>query len=115
MELAGTHISSFRNEGKTNSDEAHVFTKKQIYRREPGWLAWNWANVWSAQYELWKDLVYRHGPGILKNFPGFHDEKLKGEREWQRSSRLSLKYRVVYFVDPKTGRVLVLEISPHDY
>ena len=32
------------------------------------------------KYELWKNLIFRHGPEILKKFPGFHDEKLKGER-----------------------------------
>jgi hypothetical protein len=32
------------------------------------------------KYELWKDLVFRHGPDKLKEFPGFHDEKLKGDR-----------------------------------
>jgi len=33
------------------------------------------------KYELWKDLIFRHGPSILKEFPGFHYEKLKGERK----------------------------------
>ena len=32
------------------------------------------------KYELWKDLVFRHGPEKLKEFPGFHDEKLQGRR-----------------------------------
>ncbi len=41
------------------------------------------------KYELWKDLVFRHGPEKLKEFPGFHDEPLKGQRSGQRSSRLS--------------------------
>ena len=30
------------------------------------------------KYELWKSLVFRHGPDKLREFPGFHDEKLKG-------------------------------------
>ena len=30
------------------------------------------------KYELWKDLVFRHGPDVLQEFPGFHDERLKG-------------------------------------
>jgi hypothetical protein len=33
------------------------------------------------KYELWKDIVFRHGPEKLREFPGFHDEKLKGTRE----------------------------------
>ena len=67
------------------------------------------------KYELWKDLIFRHGPGILKEFPGFHDEKLKGERRGQRSSRLSLHYRVIYAVEKDIVTVYVLEITPHKY
>jgi len=67
------------------------------------------------KYELWKSLVFRHGPEKLRDFPGFHDEKFKGRRESQRSSRLSLQYRVIYAVDRKNVTVLVLEIPPHDY
>ena len=67
------------------------------------------------KYELWKSIVHRHGPEKLGEFPGFHDEKLKGERSGQRSSRLSMQYRVVYAVDKKDIIVYVLEISPHEY
>jgi Txe/YoeB family toxin of Txe-Axe toxin-antitoxin module len=67
------------------------------------------------KYELWKNLVFRHGPEKLKGFPGFHDEKLKGRRAGERSSRLSLQYRVIYTVERKTVTVFVLEITPHDY
>jgi len=67
------------------------------------------------KYELWKDLVFRHGPEVLKNFPGFHDEKLKGERKGQRSSRLNLQYRVIYVVKDADIIVYVLELTPHKY
>lgn len=67
------------------------------------------------KYELWKSIVFRHGPAKLKEFPGFHDEKLKGARAGQRSSRLSLQYRVIYKVDRKDVTVFVLEITPHKY
>ena len=67
------------------------------------------------KYELWKDLVFRHGPDKLREFPGFHDEKLKGDRQGQRSSRLSLQYRVIYAVDRNMVTVRVLEINPHEY
>ena len=67
------------------------------------------------KYELWKNLVFRHGPSILRQFPGFHDEKLKGPRHRQRSSRLSLQYRVIYSVEKKIVTVFVLEITPHEY
>ena len=67
------------------------------------------------KYELWKSLVFRHGPDKLREFPGFHDEKLKGQRIGDRSSRLSLQYRVIYSVDRKNVTVSVLEIMPHKY
>jgi plasmid maintenance system killer protein len=67
------------------------------------------------KYELWKDIIYRHGPEKLKEFPGFHDEKLKGDRLGQRSSRLNLQYRVIYMVEEDIVTVYVLEINPHEY
>ena len=67
------------------------------------------------KYELWKNLVFRHGPEKLKEFPGFRDEKLKGSRAGQSSSRLSLQYRVIYRVDRTNVMVFVLEITPHEY
>jgi plasmid maintenance system killer protein len=67
------------------------------------------------KYELWKDIVFRHGPRKLREFPGFHDEKLKGTRAGHRSSGLNLQYRVVYSVERNILTVYVLEITPHDY
>ncbi|MEO6050265.1 MAG: type II toxin-antitoxin system mRNA interferase toxin, RelE/StbE family [Pyrinomonadaceae bacterium] len=67
------------------------------------------------KYELWKDIMFRHGPEKLKEFPGFHDEKLKGERTGQQSSRLSLQFRVIYSVERQKVTVYVLEITPHKY
>ena len=67
------------------------------------------------KYELWKTIVARHGPDKLIEYPGFHDEKLKGAREGQRSSRLNLQYRVIYSVDRDIVTVYVVEITPHKY
>ena len=67
------------------------------------------------KYELWKDIVFRHGPDKLKEFPGFHDEKLKGDRTGQRSSRLSLQYRVIYAVEKDVVTVKVIDINAHKY
>lgn len=67
------------------------------------------------KYELWKNIIFRHGPDKLKEFPGFHDEKLRGVRKGQRSSRLSLQYRVIYSVERDIVAVFVLEIVPHHY
>lgn len=69
----------------------------------------------AKKYELWKSLVFRHGPQILKEFPGFNDELLKGDRKGQRSSRLSLHYRVIYEIEDAIVTVYVIEITPHKY
>lgn len=66
-------------------------------------------------YELWKSIVSRHGPEKLKEFQGFNDEKLKGQRSGQRSSRLNIQYRVIYVVEKDIVTVEVLEITPHRY
>lgn len=67
------------------------------------------------KYELWKNIIFRHGPEKLKEFPGFHDKKLKGKRIGQRSSRLSLQYRVIYSVEEDIVTIFVIKISPHEY
>lgn len=67
------------------------------------------------KYELWKDIVLINGPEKIKEYPGFRDEKLQGERFGQRSSRLSLQYRVIYSVEKHVVTVYVLEITPHKY
>lgn len=67
------------------------------------------------KYELWKSIVFRHGPEKLKEFQGFNDEALKGRRKGERSSRLSLQYRVIYSIERDIVTVYVLEITPHKY
>ena len=67
------------------------------------------------KYELWKDIVFRHGPDKLREFSGFHDEKLKGELEGQRSSRLNIQYRIIYSVEKEIVSVYVIDITPHKY
>ena len=67
------------------------------------------------KYELWKDIVFRHGPDKLREFPGFHDEKLQGKRKGQNSARLNIQYRVIYTVKQDEVTVFVIEITPHNY
>ena len=67
------------------------------------------------KYELWKDIVFRHGPDKLREFPGFRDEKLKGDRTGQRSSHLSLQYRVIYTVEKEIVTVKVIDMNAHNY
>lgn len=79
----------------------------KMARRLPPWIL--------KEYETWKDLVYRHGPEILRSYPGYHDEQLKGIRKGQRSSRLNQQYRVIYAVDRSIITIYVFEITPHNY
>jgi plasmid maintenance system killer protein len=67
------------------------------------------------KYELWKEIVYRHGPEKLREFPGFNDESLAGKLSGQRSSRLNLQYRVIYMIEHDIVTVLVVSITPHKY
>ena len=67
------------------------------------------------KYELWKNIVFRHGPDKLREFPGFHDEKLKGEFKEQRSSRLNIQYRVIYSIEKEVVSVYVIDITPRKY
>jgi proteic killer suppression protein len=67
------------------------------------------------KYELWKDIVFRHGPDKLLEFSGFHDEKLKGEFAGKRSSRLNIQYRVIYSIEKEIVSVYVIDITPHKY
>jgi len=69
----------------------------------------------AKKYELWKNIVFRHGPDKLKEFPGFHDENLKGDREGQRSSRLNIQYRVIYSIEKEIVTIYVIDIIPHKY
>ena len=67
------------------------------------------------KFELWKNIVFRHGPDKLREFPGFHDEELKGDREGQRSSRLNIQYRIIYSIEKEAVTVYVIDITPHKY
>jgi len=49
----------------------------------------------------------------LRNWKSLHYEKLKGDREGQRSIRINNKYRLVFELDndttPKKARILAIE------
>ena len=55
--------------------------------------------------------------GILKvrQFPGFHDEPLKGYRKGQRSIRLSKSYRAIYIEDKIIVKIIIIEVNKHEY
>ena len=67
------------------------------------------------RYEKWKDIVRLSGVFGLKSIAGFKDEKLSGAWDGFRSSRLNLKYRVIYRVEKEAFYVKVIRITPHDY
>jgi len=67
------------------------------------------------RYEKWKDIVAISGPEGLRLIKGFHDESLRGEWQGHRSSRLGLKYRLIYTIEDKKLYVQVVDITAHDY
>ena len=79
----------------------------KVVRKLPPWIV--------KEYDAWKEIVSRHGPEVLRQFPGYHDEMLKGSRQGQRSSRLSRQYRVIYTVQRDRVAVYVLEVTAHKY
>ena len=67
------------------------------------------------RYEKWKDIVTVSGPSGLRQVKGFQDESLSGEWKGHRSSRLGLKYRVIYRVESENISVFVIDLTAHDY
>ena len=68
-----------------------------------------------VRYEAWKRIVEVSGPSGLRSVKGFHDEALKGEWAGYRSSRLGIKWRVIYFVKNQEMEVYVIDVNPHKY
>lgn len=66
-------------------------------------------------YLAWKRIVELEGPQGLRLIKGFHDESLKGEWAGFRSSRLNLKWRVIYQVEKERLCIYVMEVNPHRY
>ncbi len=67
------------------------------------------------KYEKWKDIVMISGPKGLRLIKGFHDESLRGEMKGHRSSRLGVKYRVIYKIKESEIMVQVVNLTAHDY
>ena len=68
----------------------------------------------------WVDLVESDGLENARRIPGYHDEPLRGQREGQRSIRLSRAWRAIYVIVEPEGEekepfVEVMEVSKHDY
>jgi addiction module RelE/StbE family toxin len=67
------------------------------------------------RYEKWKDIVHLSGPEGLRPIRGFNDEPLLGEWQGHRFSRLGDQYRVIYKVEDNRLRVMVIDVTAHDY
>ena len=68
-----------------------------------------------AKYDVWVGIVRMSGPQGLRAIKGFHDEALSGKLAGHRSSRLGIKWRVIYRVEAREVRVLVEQVTPHVY
>lgn len=68
-----------------------------------------------VNYIAWKRIVELQGVQGLKGIKGFHDELLKGKLAGFRSSRLGVKWRVIYKKEKKDFTVYVIEVTPHEY
>jgi len=68
-----------------------------------------------VHYEKWKDVVTFSGPIGLRLIKGFHDEALSGQWMGYRSSRLGLKYRVIYKLVADERMFEVVSVIAHDY
>lgn len=67
------------------------------------------------RFDKWKDLAEISGPSGLRWMKGLHDEALTGEWSGYRSSRLGLKYRVIYRFIGDQQLFQVASITAHDY
>ena len=67
------------------------------------------------RYEKWKDIVSISGPNGLRVIRDFNDEALRGQWKGFRSSRLGLKYRLIYKIEATEVLVKVIDLTPHDY
>ena len=68
-------------------------------------------------FQRWALLVEDMGIAEVRKIKGYHDEPLSGDREGQRSVRLSKSYRLFYIEKPdgEINIISVLEINKHDY
>ena len=67
------------------------------------------------KYEAWKKIVSETGPDGLKSVRGFRDESLRGNWKGYRSSRLGVKWRIIYRVEKRLFEVYAVELNPHKY
>ncbi|MEN0059679.1 MAG: type II toxin-antitoxin system mRNA interferase toxin, RelE/StbE family [Bdellovibrio sp.] len=66
-------------------------------------------------FDAWKNLIEQYGPAGIGRINGYWDHALKGEWKGARSSSLNQQWRVIYLVEGRSVKILVLKITPHDY
>lgn len=69
------------------------------------------------KFEFWVKQITINGIQKVRKIPGLHDEPLKGDRQGQRSVRLSRTYRAIYRMlrENELELVQVEEINKHEY
>ena len=67
------------------------------------------------KFDAWRAVVQQSGPSGLRAVKGFHDEALAGRWDGYRSSRLGLRWRVIYHVQDDEVVVYVVRVAAHDY
>ena len=71
----------------------------------------------ASKLKAWVALVMKVGLREARKVKGFHDEPLHGDRDGQRSIRMSRSYRAFYRIT-QTGAVevvMILEVNKHGY
>ena len=66
-------------------------------------------------FDAWKNVIEQYGPQGVQKINGYWDHALQGEWKGARASSLNQQWRVIYVVDGAEVRILVLNITPHDY
>ena len=65
--------------------------------------------------QKWISLVEMFGITKIRMIPGYHDKPLHGERQGQRSIRLSKAYRAFYVEYDDNIIIEVIEVNKHEY
>lgn len=65
----------------------------------------------------WAMSIEMKGLREVRKIPGYHDEPLKGQRQGQRSIRLTKGYRAIYIEehDGTINLVVLEEVNKHEY
>ncbi len=66
-------------------------------------------------FDAWKNLIEQYGPTGIQRINGYWDHALKGEWKGARASSLNQQWRVIYLVEGRSVKILVLKVTPHDY